>query len=144
RRCTSVALAGVFASQVRRSGGARNRDLASALPGVSFYPGRLQKNGPARLQHLLCDLYRSVDRVIEGDAQRNSACRQSPPTRASRWRIERQDAKPERKPPKSGGGRKLRDGRVVTRPNQTTRKRTGGIRSCNFRMSCRTPENGPA
>src|SRR5438270_6101351 len=111
--------AGGFAPRHRGGGGNRKGKLNPTMPGLRLYPAGFQKNGPALVQQLLPNFYRNVDRIIESHAQRDGARRQGAPARASRGRIERQDAQFERKPAKSSGGRKLRDGRVFTGSNQT-------------------------
>ena len=47
--------------------------------------------------------------------------------RASRHGIKRSDAHADREPAKSGRGRKLRNGRVIARPNKTARTRAGEL-----------------
>jgi len=98
------------------------RGADPALPGCGFTQGDFKKTGRLGCSTCYATFTEALTALLKAMHKGNSACRQSPPTRASRRRIERQDAKPERKPPKSGGGRELRDGRVVTRPDQNNSK----------------------
>src|SRR5262249_46574483 len=109
--------AGGPAARNRRGRRNRKRKFDATLSGLRFYSGRFQKNRAARVQHMLHNVYRSIDRIVESDAQRHTTRRQSSNARTSRRRTKRSDAQSEREPAKSSGGGKLRNGRVIARPD---------------------------
>src|ERR1700736_3545318 len=73
---------------------------------------------------MLCHIRGGIRHLVESDAQRYRARRQSAAAGASCGGVERSNAQPERKFAKGGCGRELRNSGFVARSNQTTGNRT--------------------